>query len=461
MSDTRLNRTYGGNATKGTISWWIKRSGSGSGFFYKNAPDGANYAQIQFDSSDRIECMSVTSSAHTVKRITKRVFKDVGSWYHFLLVTDFTNATAAYRMRIYVNGVEIPTADFEGGGDYANGSGSDQNNFHYTSGTNDNCIGATTVPNQYFDGYMAQVVIAHDAVLTPSDFGSTDATTGEWKPKSDGEIRDGVTFGSEGCLLSFENSSYPGYDYQTSDRSGTTNDYTKTGSGLKSLDNPSNSFATINSLEYQGGGAIAFVKGNLGYTHDGSGTYLTGWSSLGVSTGKWYCEVKCETVGSASTVGFVNADVNPHFKYQGTPGQGANSAGYVNNGAMMKDGSDVYGSGSWTSITSGDIVGLALDLDNGFMYWAHNNTWQNSGDPTSGATGTGGYATSNITASGTFFFGAGSSGAGEFYYNFGNGWFNTTAVSSAEADGAGQGQMEYAPPTDYKVLCTKNIKTYG
>ena len=41
--------------------------------------------------------------------------------------------------------------------------------------------------------------------------------------------------------------------------------------------------------------------------------------------------------------------------------------------------------------------------------------------------------------------------------NFGNGYFGTTAVTSAEADGNGEGQFEYAPPTGYFALCTNNL----
>ena len=110
--------------------------------------------------------------------------------------------------------------------------------------------------------------------------------------------------------------------------------------------------------------------------------------------------------------------------------------------------------------TTNDIIGVALDLDNSKLYFAKNGTWQNSGDPTSGATGTGAIS---ITSGETYFAFVSDLGGGVCTYsvNFGNGYFGTTAVASGNADGDGYGIFEYAPPTGYYALCTKNINTYG
>ena len=47
-------------------------------------------------------------------------------------------------------------------------------------------------------------------------------------------------------------------------------------------------------------------------------------------------------------------------------------------------------------------------------------------------------------------------------YNFGNGYFGTTAVSSAGTSSSGDDSVwEYDCPTGYYGLNTKNIATYG
>ena len=110
-------------------------------------------------------------------------------------------------------------------------------------------------------------------------------------------------------------------------------------------------------------------------------------------------------------------------------------------------------------------MAVAVDLDNNKLYFGKDNTWMNSGVPTSGATGTGAIsiAAAVDTPLGEYFAGASywTSGGATFSYNFGNGYFGTTAVTSAEADGAGIGAFEFAPPTGYYALCTKNLKAYG
>ena len=45
-------------------------------------------------------------------------------------------------------------------------------------------------------------------------------------------------------------------------------------------------------------------------------------------------------------------------------------------------------------------------------------------------------------------------------YNFGNGFFGTTAITSAGSNGNGS-LFEYDVPSGYYALNTKNINTYG
>ena len=237
------------------------------------------------------------------------------------------------------------------------------------------------------------------------------------------------------------------------DLDSSSNAHTMTTSGTltATYDNPSNNFCTWNPLDNYWQGAT-FANGNLQFT---TTTTAESWNSgtLGVASGKWYWELQGDNFGIAGLV----TDGNTGSYYLGNK---VDTWGYYIDGGLFHNGSKTSSWGATHSIT--DIMGVAVDLDNNFLYLAKNNTWQNSGVPTSGATGTGGLAVG--TPSSGFYYPANGDYGGDAVLctgNFGNGYFGTTAVTSAEADGNGIGAFEYAPPTGYFALCTKNIKAYG
>ena len=131
---------------------------------------------------------------------------------------------------------------------------------------------------------------------------------------------------------------------------------------------------------------------------------------------------------------------------------------YKDNGQKGNGGSD---SSFGASFTDGDIIGIAVDLDNNKIYFSKNGVWQNSGVPTSGSTGTG--SAFNLTDGYFYTFVNGnydSSGSGKIDANFGNGYFGTTAITSAGSNGNGS-LFEYDCPSGYYALNTKHINTYG
>ena len=148
--------------------------------------------------------------------------------------------------------------------------------------------------------------------------------------------------------------------------------------------------------------------------------------------------------------------------YFGQEGGNEPAYGYGQDGKIYYSTTSANGqstSADWATFTSGDICMCALDLDNNFIYFGKNGTWGNSGDPTSGATGTGGQAVDNPTGS---LWLPGVAGYNvTWLVNFGNGYFDTTQVASANSDDGGLGTFEYDVPTGYRTICTKNIKTYG
>ena len=140
-----------------------------------------------------------------------------------------------------------------------------------------------------------------------------------------------------------------------------------------------------------------------------------------------------------------------------TKGFSYNGAGSIGN-----DG-DGWTSTGYDSYTANDILSFALDLDNNKFYVGKNGTWQNSGDPTSGSTGTGALALTAVANTDLgFYFPAiadwDNAGGSVFEVNFGNPPFS---ISSGNADDNGYGNFEYDVPTGYYALCTKNLAEFG
>ena len=98
--------------------------------------------------------------------------------------------------------------------------------------------------------------------------------------------------------------------------------------------------------------------------------------------------------------------------------------------------------------------------------WPKNGTYNDSGDPTSGSTGTGDVTTqiSDQTAinTGEFMFpfvaDMSTSGKADFEINFGSPIYT---ISSGNSDANGYGNFEYAVPSGFYAICTKNIAEYG
>ena len=112
-----------------------------------------------------------------------------------------------------------------------------------------------------------------------------------------------------------------------------------------------------------------------------------------------------------------------------------------------------------TSFTAGDIISIALDLDNGATYFAKNGTWMNSGNPESGSSKTGAapvegaYSKEYLLAAGS----AGSSGHAWTINAGQDSTFGGAVSAGGNADGNGFGDFKYAPPSGYLALCSANV----
>jgi hypothetical protein len=225
----------------------------------------------------------------------------------------------------------------------------------------------------------------------------------------------------------------------------------------QTIDTPSNVFATLNPLGVTGGTSFANLSnGNLTYTGNAS-TYGYVASTLGVSSGKYYFEAKLTQKPNTNTeIGIADLPSTTNTQILGR--SDPNSISFSGNGSVYQNNSAL----SWTGSTYvlNDIVGIALDLDNNRLFFSINGTWQNSADPTTSTGAISITAPENLGTTGAYFFAVGDQigyDTAIWQCNFGNGYFGTTAVSSAQNPDDGIGIFEYSVPTGYKALCTKSI----
>ena len=437
-------------STTGTISFWFKRSTiSSDQRVFTNYIDANNYGGIKLQSDDKMEIVVVDGGSVTGKLVTTQVFRDVSAWYHCVVAIDSSNSTAGDRMRLYINGSEVTSFDTD-----TNPSSSATMEF-FTDGTNR--IGQFN-SSQYFDGYLAEFVMIHGQQLTPSSFGEFNTTTGIWTPKKIGQI---ANAGSNSFYLDFKDSSNLG-----NDASGLNNDFTV--NNLTSIDQSTDTcvvnFATWNP-NLAMNSTMATADGNLeGLTGSNyaSGASNSWFTSLGMSAGKFYCEIKM-TYASANQGEIVGVGYDLSKHQQGT-NVNAYNLGYIAEGwsylgaegNIKNNNSTVLG--SMPTWGTNDIVGIAIDVDNYKLYFSVNGTFINSGDPTSGSTGTGAVS---LTTGKTYYFACSDASLGnthKYQLNCGSPAFS---ISSGNSDANGFGNFEYSVPSGYYALNTTNLNTYG
>ena len=428
--------------TKGTISCWVKRSELGrEQYVWGWGENNSSDAYLRFDAADNLE-MHCDGADGTFN--TTRLFRDTNAWYHIVFSLDGANATANLRRRLWVNGVQID----EGKGGISAFSAAVMG-WHSTQ---DLWIGANprqqqASGHQYFNGLISHFHYCSNYSYAASDFGETDSTTGEWKIKTSPNVQ----YGSEGFFLKLEDSSNMDLD-----SSGNNKTLTTTGTVTKTEDNPSNVFATWNNLWAQSNGNVGDVTFSNGNTTTTTGTsYRTTPTTLGMfGSGKYYWEIKrIEDDGNDLHAGVMSEDATP-----------ANTATWIGNAAngwiVAGDSGQPYTGGTGGSVISntafantGDIHMCAYDASTGKLYFGANGTWGGTANPSTGANPHYTLDTSKV------YFPCVSTGS-DCSANFGNGYFGTTAVSSAGTNASNIGIFEYDVPTGFTALSTKGINSF-
>ena len=461
-----LSKTTGSdwNRVKWTASFWVKRSELGatsSNVRFFAASDAAYDFRVRFQGTGDTLAFYNSDSTGSCSQNSTAVFRDTSAWYHIVAVWDTANSTAGNRQRLYVNGVEIT--------DFATDTQPAQNQKSVWGKTDDGSgtvtMGIGAQYNYYsgfvqgYCGYMAEWHWVEGQALSPTDFGEFDEDTGIWKPKE----YEG-TYGTNGFYLDFEDASDLG-----ADSSGNGNHWTKNNitSANQATDTPTNNFCTLNVVQASSNNA----GGNNEYTEGATkGKALQesemASGTMAVTQGKWYYECKA----------FLNSEIMAGWGVPNLWGHHTSNPGYDDYSFAVHNIGRVYYSGNAfidlspsVSFDTNDIVSCAIDIDNGFCYWAKNGTWMNGGSPTSGSTGTGGFDFQSASAPGNLDIADGDflipALRTNYYTNAGIlvnfGGFTTISISSAESDADGYGTFEYAPPSGYYALCTKNLEEYG
>ncbi len=421
---THLSRTPSSAGNRRTFTWsaWIKRGelGATQGRCFGGGVSGSDYFEIYFPSDDGLRVIWY-QGGQTLTTTTAN-FRDPSAWYHFVVAVDTTQSTAGDRIKMYRNNVLLERIQ----------SNPSQNLDTSVNNTVEHNIGKYLTGNaSYFDGYMAEVNFIDGLQLTPSSFAETNSDTGQWVPKDTSAL----TFGTNGFRLNFSDNSGTTATTLGKDSSGNGNNFTpnnfsvSAGAGNDSLeDTPTNNFATMNPLVPSP--SVTWANGNLDLSGSSGTAYSqNNTSTFGVSSGKWYVEVKY-TFGGTNNVYVGICPI--------TVAADANMTGSVTDAAVLRMSNETYIEGtsasSGTSISSGDIIGIALDMDNNKVWFSVQGTYISSGNPSTGANAT----FDGITAGETMAI-CGRPLNGTLNFNF------------------GQRAFTYTPPTGFKKLNSANL----
>ena len=430
-----LNRTPAGASNRKTWTWsgWVKVGtiGVNRGLFGAQTTAGAdaNRLLVWLNSSDKILVYEDISSTGNTYRLTTQVFRDPSAWYHIVLAFDTSNATAGDRVKLYVNGSQITTFDTN--------NAPTLNRDTFVNAALPHSLGADRAASLVaFDGYLAEVNFIDGQALTPASFGEINPVTGVWSAK-----KYAGTYGTNGFFLNFSDNSAATAAAIGKDSSGNGNNWTPNNISVTAgvtydsmLDVPlgaggaeRGNYCVMNPLKLQSN--MRLTNGNLDVSSTDGGSAYCAFSSIVMSSGSWYAEYTINTSsGNFPQAGVGDLVISP------TSNQGlgdANGTAYQRDGRVIVSGSTI---GTFATFTNGDVVGVAYDSTNNRIYFAKNNTWINSGNPSAG-TGYFSPAAPNLG----YVFGTATYSAGSCSINF------------------GQRPFAYTPPTGFKALHTGNL----
>mgnify|MGYP003147783133 CR=1 FL=1 len=475
--DGFLERTTSGvadsNRKTWTFSWWAKLTVGVEQHLYgfRVNADNMSYLRLNSDGQMRFANEDYGGTVHRVQ--TNRYFRDPSAWFHIVLRVDTTQSTEANRVRFYINGSEetsMSSTDYPAQNYDLEINQADA----FVIGAMRNTNGTTT---GQVDGYLSEVHFVDGQSYAPTVFGEYN-DNGVWIPK---DCKADITYGTRGFYMQFkETGTSANSSGMGADTSGNNNHFTP--NNLVALDittdTPQNNFATLNPIDVGTNlSQCTFSEGNCKVVKSGTtssnGDQPVG--SMAFSQGKWYWEIKGVSNNENLFIGVFNdvlGGIKPYHNnyFYGIYGDGTGSNSQIY--ASQESSQVGYGIDNGTCFSDNDIIQIGFDADNYRLYVGRNGSWTDdnasgSGTITSGSgfnesTPTGYYQIPSGTAQGGFWRAVLCPAGGSVNFtseiNFGNPSFS---ISSGNADANGYGNFEYAPPSGYYALCTKNLAEYG
>jgi len=400
-----LSRTPASSTNRQIWTWsgWIKRgllTDATSDWRIFSARNSSDYTLLSFRKTTTTpNALYLEDSSTGINIITTQYFRDPSAWYHVVVAIDTTQATAANRVKIYINGSQVTsfsTASYP----TLNGNTWMNNNVPHGIGID------IYSGDQFFDGYMTEVNFIDGQALTPSSFGNTNSTTGVWQPaKYTG------SYGTNGYYLNFNSIALT---------SGSNTGLGKDNSGNGNYWNTNNisvtagvtydamtdvptltsatvaNYPTLNPLRYgTGSGSTTTIsEANLKFSSSGNAGSILGTMNI-PSSGKWYWEAVVPTqTYNFMMVGVIKnqetlANLNGAIGYLST-----GYAVYTYSGQKINNGSNVT---YMAAPAQNTVVTIAYDADTGSLYVGAGGSWANGSGSTNQAFATASAAYTGIT----------------------------------------------------------------
>ena len=448
-SNGRLTQTFGTVDSKVhfTLNFWIKKAVNGglnpvtsarplTWFTPRSGTSGSVLHEFKFCSagaggSAGDALMITNTNSNNIILSTNNLFRDTSAWYNIHIQADLDNGTNSEKLKIFVNGTEA-SYNTDNRGSFTNMPGI--------------VAGAWTIGDYYNYGYPAQCYFAQWAYVDGTTYAPTvfgESKNGAWIPK---DLSSGITWGSAGHLLMFQDSSALG-----DDTSGEGNDWATANIAAHDQMKDTPTFGSDNGGNFATLGPLArtsdilFREGNLAWT--GSANERGMLSNWAIPVGsKVYFEYYASAwAGSENDTQILGVNQAHAALIGGDRGGDETAYSYRSNGykAILTTKS-VYGSEvSWGT---GSIISCAVDRVNHTINFAKNNSYQGT------------FAISDSLDLYPFVGNGGGTSVAGGYINFGaDGTFAGTKTAGGNADENGYGNFIYAPPSGFLAMCSANL----
>ena len=460
---------------KYTFSFWVKRGEltNEQGIINWGKQTGGDDFQLFFDSDDTLRIFDYGDdfggiSGMNYDKITSRLFRDPSAWYHIILIVDTTDGTAGDRVKLYINGVRETS--------FGTSVDPDQNYAGFV-GSADACDIGCCEDNigKHLEGYISEFHYIDGTAKAHTDFGEFDEDSGIWKPKE----YTGGSYGTNGFFMEFKqsgtgtDSSGMGADTSGNDNHLAVTNLTATD---QCTDTPTNNFCTLNPLVPRHAN-FTFNEGSCGILqgHDNNFVWGTMPGKMDSSDVGWYFELRLGAAPVGATGYGLGVGVGDFDYAVGTEGLGTDGGWYMSSDTVKSICTNFAYTANYTLMDNGgsNRVDLGVDTNvgeiiqvawkNSKVFLGVNNTWyaadaETDGDPANGNN-------PSHTISSTYngdnwmpILNSSLAGAALSKFNFGNPPFS---ISSGNADANGYGNFEYAPPSGFYALCTKNLAEFG